>query len=79
MKILFAALPIAALLPILPVFAQAPAGSPVLGRWLLQVDKLTTPPETRPKRVELDFRDAGEGRIATHVLIVDQADHVLES
>jgi hypothetical protein len=79
MKTLLAPLIAIALLHSTPAFAESPGGSPVLGRWLLQVDKLTTPPETHPKRVDLDFHDAGDGKIATHVVIVDRNDHAMES
>ena len=79
MKTLSATLLIPTLLLWAPVFAQSPAGSPVLGHWSLDVGRLTTPVETHPKRVELDFRDAGDGRIATHVVIVDRNDHELDS
>jgi hypothetical protein len=62
-----------------PALAQSPAGSPVLGHWSLDVGSLATPAETHPKRVELDFSDAGDGRIATHVEIIDRNDHALTS
>jgi hypothetical protein len=79
MKTLIAALLAAILLPTSPALAESPATSPVIGHWSLQVDKLTTPPETHPKRVDLDFHDAGDGKIATHVVIVDRNDHAMES
>lgn len=79
MKNLLAALLATALFPIAPAFAQMPTGSSVLGHWSLDVGSLTTPVETHPKRVELEFRDAGDGRIATHVTIVDPNDHALDS
>lgn len=62
-----------------PALAQSPAGSPILGHWSLDVGSLTTPVETHPKRVDLDFKDAGDGRIATRVVIVDNNDHALDS
>ncbi|MFT3896321.1 MAG: LuxR family transcriptional regulator [Thermomonas sp.] len=76
MKTLLAAL---LALSSMPASAQSPIASPILGHWSLQVDKLATPPETHPKRVDLEFRDAGDGRIATHVVIVDPNDHTLDS
>jgi hypothetical protein len=78
-KSIAAALLATALLPSAPALAQSPAGSPVLGHWSLDVGSLATPVETHPKGVELDFRDAGDGRIASHVVIVDQHDGKLES
>lgn len=48
----------------------APAASPLLGQWTLDVDSLTMPAPARPKRVDLDFRDA-DGKWSTRVDIVD--------
>jgi hypothetical protein len=58
----------------------APVRSPLVGHWVLQVDKLTMmPPEARPKRVDLEFAEAADGRWNSRVQIVDQADHELHS
>jgi len=60
--------------------AGTPVRSPLVGHWVLQVDKLTMmPPEARPKRVDLEFAEAADGRWNSRVQIVDQADHELHS
>jgi hypothetical protein len=58
----------------------APVRSPLVGHWVLQVDKLSMmPTEARPKRVDLEFAEAADGRWNSRVQIVDQADHELHS
>ncbi|MET0808482.1 MAG: LuxR family transcriptional regulator, partial [Pseudoxanthomonas sp.] len=42
------------------------------GRWAIDVAALPMPPEARPKRVTLEFQDAGDGKWTTEVEIVDQ-------
>jgi hypothetical protein len=59
--------------------AKAPAQSPLVGRWVLDVDKLTMPPEARPKSVTLEFSEGADGKWSSHVQIVDQEDHELHS
>lgn len=59
--------------------AKTPGQSPLVGRWVLEVDKLAMPPEARPKSVTLEFSQAIDGKWTSHVQIVDQADHELHS
>jgi len=54
-----------------PTFAKPPAASPLEGRWAIDVATLPMPPEARPKSVILDFHDAGDGKWATQVEILD--------
>lgn len=72
MKTMFAVLLTVIALQIAPGFARSPAVSPLQGRWTIDVAKLPMPPEVRPKSVVLDFRDAGDGRWATQIEILDQ-------
>lgn len=65
------------LLSTVAALANAPARSPLVGQWILQVDKLTMPPEARPKSVTLEFGEAADGKWTSRVQIVDQADHEL--
>lgn len=60
-------------------FAGAPVPSPLVGHWVLEVDKLTMPPEARPKSVDLEFAEAADGKWTSRVQIVDQAGHELHS
>jgi hypothetical protein len=60
------------LIQVTPVFAASPAESPLVGQWTLDVNTLPMPPEARPKRVNLDFRDAPDGKWTTRVEIIDQ-------
>jgi hypothetical protein len=57
----------------------APVRSPLVGHWVLEVDKLTMPPETRPKSVDLEFGQEADGKWTSRVSIVDQAGHELHS
>lgn len=60
--------------------ARTPDRSPLVGHWVLEVDKLTMmQPAERPKRVELEFRGTADGKWNSRVRIVDQADHELHS
>ena len=65
-------------LQITPAFAAFKAKSPLVGHWTLDVSTLPMPPEARPKSVNLDFGDA-DGKWATHVEIIDQANNKLYS
>jgi hypothetical protein len=73
------ALLVITLLSAVAALARAPARSPLVGRWVLEVDKLTMPPEARPKSVTLEFSEAADGKWISRVQIVDQADHELHS
>lgn len=72
MKALLATLLCAGLMQNAAVFA-APAASPLLGTWAVDTARLPMPPEARPKSVTFTFADAGEGKWATDVAIVDVA------
>lgn len=54
-----------------PVMAAQTEPSPLVGEWALDVATLPMPPEVRPKRVALEFRDAAEGKWSTKVEIID--------
>lgn len=75
---------IAALLTIValqaaPAHAASPSKSPLIGRWSLDVSTLPMPPAVRPKRVDLEFREAPNGQWTTRVDIVDQNDGKMHS
>ena len=70
MKTLIAMLLTTLVLLAAPAHADSAVASPLVGRWTLEVDRLPMPPEARPRRVGLEFRDAGAGRWTTHVEIV---------
>jgi hypothetical protein len=80
MKTILVALVAAAAAVAAPVSAKSSsAGSSLAGRWSLDVGTLPMPPQMRPKRVDLQFRAAADGKWRTHVEIVDQADKTLYS
>ncbi|ANH67439.1 LuxR family transcriptional regulator [Mitsuaria sp. 7] len=54
-----------------PVAAAPSTASPLVGEWTLDVATLPMPPELRPKRVALSFRDGSDGRWSTQVEIID--------
>ena len=72
MKTMIAAILAVAVLQAAPASAKPPAASPLVGRWAIDVAKLPMPLEARPRSVILDFQDAGDGKWATHVEILDQ-------
>jgi hypothetical protein len=78
-KAVFPAFLAAAMLPGTPVVASSPAGSPLIGHWVLDVDSLSMPPEARPRSVNLDFDVADGGKWKARVEIVDQNNKVLHS
>jgi hypothetical protein len=49
---------------------DAARGSPLIGRWSVDVSRLPMPPEARPRSVTITFADA-DGKWATTVDIVD--------
>lgn len=63
---------LATLLLASPAIAATTATSPLAGHWILDVDNLPMPPEARPKRVDLDFQQAPDGKWTTRVDIVVQ-------
>lgn len=79
MKTILVALMTAAVAAAAPVSAKSSAGSSLAGHWSLDVGTLPMPPQMRPKRVDLEFRSAADGKWRTHVEIVDQADKTLYS
>ena len=72
MKTIIAALLTAVVFQAAPTFAKPPAGSPLAGRWAIDVANLPIPPEARPKSVTLDFHEADGGKWTTKVEILDQ-------
>lgn len=79
MKALRIALVAASMAPVFSVLAAPPVESPLLGRWTLDVSTLPMPPEARPRRVDLQFRDAPGGKWTTRVEIVDQGGKTMYS
>lgn len=71
MSINFSALLMAVALIGGPASAVPPAASPLVGEWTLDIATLPMPPEVRPQRVDLTFRDGPEGKWSTQVEIVD--------
>ncbi|OWQ83814.1 LuxR family transcriptional regulator [Roseateles aquatilis] len=67
----FAALLTAVALIGAPAAAAPPTASPLVGEWTLDVATLPMPPDARPQRVALAFRDAPDGKWSTKVEIVD--------
>jgi hypothetical protein len=56
-----------------PALARSSNASPLIGSWAVDVSRLPIPPEARPQRVTFTFSDAGNGKWATQVDIVDAA------
>lgn len=54
-----------------PAFAAPASGSPLVGEWTLDVATLPMPPEARPQKVALAFKDGPDGKWSTQVEIVD--------
>lgn len=80
MNVMLAALLFAALATApAPASAAAPADSPLVGQWLLDVDSLPMPPEARPKRVDLVFAATPDGRWNERVRIVGQDDKIMHA
>lgn len=73
MKALFAVLLITGVMHSAPALARSSSASPLIGSWAVDVSRLPTPPEARPKSATITFADAGDGRWMTHVDIVDAA------
>lgn len=72
MKALFAILLLTAvLIQDAPALARPSNASALIGSWAVDVSRLPIPPEARPKRVTITFGDAGNGKWATQVDIVD--------
>jgi hypothetical protein len=71
MKSFFAVLLVAGAMFAPAVVARPSQASPVLGSWAVDVSRLSIPPAARPKRVTITFSDAGKGRWATCVDILD--------
>lgn len=70
MRTLAAGALVIAMLSASPVRATG-VGSPLLGRWSVDVSRLQMPPAARPKRVTITFAEAAGGRWETRVDIVD--------
>jgi hypothetical protein len=71
MKVFFAILLGAVLLPGVPTLASSADGSPLIGSWTVDVTRLPMPPQARPKSVTVTFSDSGPGKWTTNVDIVD--------
>jgi len=59
--------------------AASPASSPLVGRWVLEVDSLPMPPAARPKHVSVDFSNAADGTWVTRVDIIEQSGNAMYS
>lgn len=71
MKTLVAILFAAVLVHGMPARAGSPANSTLIGSWAVDISRLPTPPEARPKSATITFGDAGDRGWATRVDIVD--------
>jgi len=69
MKKLLAVLLIAGLAYSGPMLAQSPK-SPLLGKWVLDVESVQAPLEMRPKSVTMTYSEAGDGKWRTNVDVV---------
>lgn len=58
----------AGLMQAAPALAAAPAASPLLGSWAVDVARL--PPNARPKSVTISFSEAGDAKWTTEVNVV---------
>ncbi|MEO8746175.1 MAG: hypothetical protein ABI379_00730 [Rhodanobacter sp.] len=73
MKMLFAILFAAVLMPGAPALASSLNASPLIGSWAVDVSHLPIPPQERPKSVTITFIDAGDGGWTTQVDFIDAA------
>jgi hypothetical protein len=73
MKMLLACLLAAAALPVAPADARPSTDAGLAGSWAVDVSRMPLPPAARPKSVTITFRDAGDGKLAMDVVIVDAA------
>ncbi|WP_018973602.1 hypothetical protein [Rudaea cellulosilytica] len=76
MKTLFAILLAAGAMQSAPALAEssrakAPAPSPLLGSWAVDISRLPMPQEARPQSVTITFADAGGAKWKVNVDIVD--------
>ena len=78
MKKHLAALLIAGLVYCAPMLAQSPS-SPLLGKWVLDVESTPFPPDARPKSVTLTYSEAGEGKWRTNVDVVGGNGHEIRA
>lgn len=70
---------LAMLLPATSVWADDAKPSPLFGHWQLDTATLPIPEAMRPKSVTLSFEPAADGKVTTHVAIVDQAGKSMDS
>lgn len=56
-----------------PADARPSTDASLLGSWAVDVARMPLPPAARPRKVTITFSDAGEGRLAMDVVIVDAA------
>lgn len=79
MKAFAVVLLLAGLPPAVPVVAQSPPGSPLLGTWAVDVARLPMPAAARPRSVTFVFSDAGGNKLATKVDIVDASGNAIHA
>jgi lipocalin len=79
MKMLFAAVAVAILLPCASAHADAPTSSPLLGSWAVDVSRIPRPPQERPKSVTLTFGQADDGKVLVRADIVEQSGGTLHA
>jgi len=72
MKMLCAVVLAAVLIPGASAHADSSKSSPLLGSWAVDVSRLPKPPQERPQSVTLTFGEAGGGKWAAKVDIVEQ-------
>lgn len=79
MKMLFAAVLAAVLLPCAAAHADAPTSSPLLGSWAVDVSRIPKPPQERPKSVTLTFDQAANGKWSIKADILEQGGGTLHA
>lgn len=79
MKKLIAASLALVLLQASSTFAAPRAGSPLAGRWTLDVATLPMPADARPQSVSLEFAEVPGGKWSSRVAIVEHSGNRLEA
>ena len=64
-------------MPPLPLELAQPVASPLHGTWAVDVARLAMPPEARPRRVQIRFAPAPDGRLSTLVEVAEDGESVL--
>ena len=78
MKKLLAVLLIAGLAYSGPMLAQSPK-SPLLGKWVLDVESVQAPLEMRPKSVTMTYSEAGDGKWRTDADVLGRDGHEIHA